>query len=223
MPSRDRSNARRRGNHQSPAYRPASTSDGTKVDWRRTLARGQRFLVLDAGQRRDALSYKSPIQRSQDIDLVILDTSASVLEGGGLGLALGLVEKLAGDCYRQRRKLGIIVFGNDDARILLYPQKPGKVSADLLDSITGGGGTPLLPALDIAQNLLNSRISANHCRIYLLTDGRVEESACAHPLFARRQITVVDMESGRVPLGRARQLADSTGADYTHMQQLRSD
>ena len=190
------------------------------MDWRRTLAQGQRFRSISPQSKYASLKYLSPVERSQELDLGILDTSASVLSGGGLEGALGVLENMAERCYRKPRKLGIITFGNNRASVIMHPQKPPKSLAQLLEGIQGGGGTPLIPALDLAVTLLQTRAAGNSSRIFLLTDGRVEKTARQHSLFGAWTVRIVDMERARVTLGRARDLADATGSHYTHLNSL---
>ena len=117
--------------------------------------------------------------------------------------------------------LSVITFGNEQVSTLIHPQRAPKNIDDKLDSIRAGGGTPVLKALDYACNLLNrQRYQLLDCSIFLVTDGRLDPMTRTHPLFEHHRLTLVDIESSRVKLGLARQLANAIAARYLHVSEL---
>ena len=212
---------RNKGFSPSPRYLGRENGMTPKVDWYRTLGYSSHFRELSAPEKNKHLMYRYPQKRGLDLDLVLLDTSASTLSGQGLSHAKGVVRALSQWGYLHRRRLGLIAFGNARIKTLVYPQRAPKNIQPVLDTIQAGGGTPLLMALDHARNLLNcQRHLSLNCVVYLLTDGRVEEAAAHHPLWSAHPVMVIDIESGRVPLGMSRTLSERIHSEYFHVSEL---
>ena len=182
-----------------------------KIDWFRSLGMKlskKPFVTND-------LKYRYPQLRRVELKLVLLDTSASTLAGQGLAHAKGVLKELSRQAYLKRQQICIVEFGNNRVSTLIHPQRAPKNIQLKLNSIKAGGGTPVRKALDYAQNLLSiQRHKHLDCSIYLVTDGRLEQSISSHSLFTQHQFTLVDIESSRIKLGLGRQLAEAISAHY---------
>jgi magnesium chelatase subunit D len=188
-----------------------------KIDWFRSLAQ-----KLSAGPLESKhLRYRYPPNRSSELKLVLLDTSASTLAGQGLASAKGVIKELSRQAYLKRQQVCILTFGNNQVKTLIQTQRAPKNIQPKLDLIEAGGGTPVRQVLDHAQHLLLGQRHQNlDCAIYLITDGRLEQSIHSHTLLSKHQVTIVDIESSRIKLGLGKQLADAISAHYLPLSSL---
>ncbi len=190
-----------------------------KVDWFQSLAAK---ISLDSLESKH-LKYRYPQPRSTELKLVLLDTSASTLAGQGLAHAKGVLKELSRQAYLKRQQICILTFGNNQVSTLIHTQRAPKNIQRKLDLIKAGGGTPIRQVLDHAQHLLlGQRHQHLDISIYLITDGRLEQSIDSHALFSRHQVTIVDIESSRIKLGLGKQLADAIAAHYLPLSALQT-
>lgn len=199
-----------------------------QVDWFRTLGRraqGQVGLVnatTTHANHRDGLCYRYARTGHHPLHLVLLDTSASTLCGQGLAYAKGVVLALARASYQQRQPLAVLTFGNDAVQTALHPQRAPRQLRACLAAIHGGGGTPMARALTQADHLMRRhRHRYTECLLYLLTDGRLPsspETIANHPALARGPVVIIDIETSRIKLSLAKQLATTIGGAYAHVE-----
>jgi len=161
-------------------------------------------------------------QRGGDptMHLVLLDTSASTLQGHSQAQAKGLVAGLAQQAYIARQQMLLLGFGNDKVEELYALGRAPKAMAPLLDNIVAGGGTPLKQAVQQAQAFgqrLLRRNPATRIINYIITDGRVQEDI--HGLHLPGTSLLVDTEQAQVKRGRGRHIAKLLGADYLTLAQ----
>lgn len=216
--------SKQKGKAQSPRFTSQSQNNtqhnNRKLDWFRTLGMNH-HRGLKSHNQLPNLKFRYPRAVALELDLVLLDTSASTLSGQGLNQAKGVLKALSQRSYRKRRLLSIVTFGNDSVSTLLHPQRAPYDIQDKLDSIRAGGGTPVGAALDYAENLLNrQRYRDFECAIFLVTDGRLNKSAMHHALLSAYPITIVDIESSRIKLEQGKQLAQQISAQYIHVSNL---
>lgn len=195
-----------------------------KVDWFRSLsAKSLSTNILGSTLESINLKFRYSQPRSVELKLVLLDTSASTLSGQGLSHAKGVLKELSRQAYLKRQQICILTFGNDKVTTLIHPQRAPKDIQTKLDTIKAGGGTPIHKVLDFAQNLLSSQRHQHlDCSVYLITDGRLEQSVNTHALLSQYQVTIVDIESSRIKLGLGRQLADAISAHYLPLSSLQT-
>ena len=161
-------------------------------------------------------------QRGGDptMHLVLLDTSASTLQGHSQAQAKGLVAGLAQQAYIARQQMLLLGFGNDKVEELYALGRAPKAMAPLLDSIGAGGGTPLKQAVQQAQAFgqrLLRRNPATRIINYIITDGRIQEDI--HGLHLPGTSLLVDTEQAQVKRGRGPHIAKLLGADYLTLAQ----
>lgn len=160
------------------------------------------------------LRYRRPPVGSATLHCVLLDMSASMLQGRKLALAKGCLLALTELFYRRRERLAVIGFAGPQAQLLLAPSKVAAFNADWIAPLQGGGATPVQSAVAMLEALLRKQKSAQpglQAAVWLLTDGRFD------PLPARPQgadsCHIVDFEQEAVALQRCARLAQDWGAD----------
>lgn len=176
------------------------------IDWPRTLiARGGGAL------RPEHLRPAPRLPHASALHCFVLDCSASMLAGGRLAQAKGLLGALIAQAYRWRDQVALISFGGHAATLRLPPRRAMPAASAWLAPIGGGGGTPLAQALAQADALLRRHPHGARW-LWLLTDGRTRETP-PRPAHAEH-LHLVDFDHARPPLGRARQLAALWQAHY---------
>lgn len=189
-----------------------AAAPGAAFDWPRTLrARGAEAL------RAEHLHRRPQEARSGVLHCFLLDCSASMLGGGKLARAKGVLLALMEEAYRRRDQVELLCFGGDTVELRLPPQRARAWNDDGVAPIAGGGGTPLALGVRQAQQML-SHSAARQRWLWLLTDGRSREQPAA-PVAADR-IFVVDFEPARAALQRAQALAGCWQGHYLHADDL---
>jgi magnesium chelatase subunit D len=209
--------SQRKGSSTSNRFLNQFSIGTAKINWFSSLATKKSATSLELKH----LQYRYPQPRSTELKLVLLDTSASTLAGHGLSQAKGVIKELSRQAYLKRQQICILTFGNNQVSTLIQTQRAPKNIQSKLDLIKAGGGTPISQVLDHAQHLLLSQRHQHlDCSIYLITDGRLEQSIHSHALFSKHQVTIVDIESSRIKLGLGKQLADAISAHYLLLSSL---
>lgn len=184
--------------------------------WPATLLKGR------PRQRAD-LCWSQRSASSPELWLVIVDASASTRRYQALSRAKGLLASFFDQAYRARARLALLTASGAAPRWQRHGLKASATLQPWLAGLGAGGGTPLLAALEEARQWLLRRqrqFPGEQQRCLLLTDGRLSKSAALAPLPCVS--VLIDMESGPLRLGRARQLAEQLQADYWHMDQVDS-
>lgn len=186
------------------------------IDWFATLsqARGRPRTTADIRHR--------PLQeRSGQLLLIALDCSGSTLKDQRLSATKGALGSLLEMAYLQRSRIAILEFAGQGARLSVPPQRAPKQHADMIDTIAGGGGTPLRQGLEEAIQLLErerKRLPQEQQTLVLFTDGRSRDAI--DDLRVPCRTLVIDTESGPLRLGRCRQLANTMNGEYLTLDNL---
>lgn len=189
--------------------RPARLTDPVKkIHWFTSLT------ATEFNERK--LHFLKPIKKQTELNIILLDTSASTLAQNSLSNAKASIKQLAEAAYLKRQAICLMTFGNERIEIILHPQRAPKNIQPLLESIGACGGTPLRKALiQVSEFIRKQNYAFEHCKLYLFTDGRSRESIST--LSIDCDIMLVDTENSAVKLGLGKKLADSLNAQYVHL------
>ncbi len=155
------------------------------------------------------------------LNLILLDTSASILKAQSFGKAKSVVMSIANTAYLAREQLTVLGFGNEDITTLLPQRRAPKSLKALLDNIPAAGGTPLremlIHAADFQQKQLKTRPNLS-IKTFVISDGKTTQNF--HDLSMLGEVTVIDMEDSSVKRGRAQEIAEVLSARYFTLPQL---
>lgn len=157
------------------------------------------------------LRHRPQQAHSGALHCFLLDCSASMRNDGNLARAKGLLLALMQEAYQRRDHVALLCFAGEVVELRLPPRRASAWNDDWVAPIAAGGGTPLALGVQRAAQLL-ARSEARQRWLWLLTDGRTLESPVRPD--AADVACVVDFETARLPLQRARQLAARWDARY---------
>ncbi|MEO1746933.1 MAG: VWA domain-containing protein, partial [Pseudomonadota bacterium] len=184
---------------------------------------GQRLIVT-----RDDFRFKRLNHPTETTVIFAVDASGSTaLER--LGEAKGCIEILLGRCYVRRDQVALISFRGERAEVLLEPTRSLVRAKKSLESMPGGGPTPLADALYQAHCMaLRAHSRGQQPLIVFLTDGRGnialngepdKQAAKDEALAAAKRCAADGFQSliidiARRPRPAASELASALRADY---------
>lgn len=178
---------------------------------------------------------KVRVRPRSSLILFVLDGSESVASDNRVELAKGAILELLQDAYKKRDRVGLIVFGNNRAEIVLRPTHSTDRAQQMLRELTVGGNTPLNAGLSVAQGTFEQERKArpdSRLVMVLLTDGEgnvsvgdeppmVEAPRLAGALNALGVRTLlINVEEPNLDFGSAATLADQLGATLVRLRQL---
>jgi len=200
----------------------SQVSRSRRVHWFRTLIDSENLYSQYHLGRRSRFQFYIPKQQITELDIILLDTSTSTLDNGGIKKAKGLIKGITSQSYLSRRRLCVVTFGNERVKTMLPPQRTPKNIESVLNHITSGGGTPFSQAMDYVENLFTKQIFRSHqCHLFILTDGRMDAATYMNRIkLLNYAITVVDIEASTIKLGLSRDLAEKLDAQYHHIDSL---
>ncbi|HEY3597367.1 MAG TPA: VWA domain-containing protein [Paraburkholderia sp.] len=181
---------------------------GTRIAWPPTLANKRTKQRLHA----DHLRFVRETKQSGVLHCFVLDCSGSMLAGQRLALAKGLLIALFERARAERNEAALICFGGVRADLRFGPAVPRWWNERWLHPIGGGGGTPFVPGIESAAQLLARAARRNPAQqrwLWVLSDGR-SAGTPERPGDADR-IVFVDFERDAVQLGRCGQFARAWG------------
>lgn len=186
---------------------------GQSINWFATLSHNARQFSMN--KQHWQWRYQANKTGQAVLNLILLDTSTSVLAQQAFAKAKGVIMNIAADAYLLRERLSILGFGHNDVQTLLPAVRAPKRIQSLLDSLVAGGGTPFTQALQQTKQLLN-RLQAQQSdlliRLYILTDGRI--TALPNPMRLVSDCLLIDTEQSAVKRGRGREIAERLNAGY---------
>jgi len=205
----------KKGNWQTGGQRRYDSLGKARLHWPRTLtSKGPAAIAPEH------LRYSQKRQRASRLQLFVLDCSASMLTGNRLALCKGMLQRLLERAYQQRDHIALICFAGDHAELRISPRPATSTNthnnaAQWLRPIMGGGATPLVEAVSLADRLLKQwreqNVSRQHS-VWLISDGRCSEMP-NRPANADL-LQIVDCEQQRINLGGCQKLAQRWQCDY---------
>ncbi|OHV11875.1 AAA family ATPase [Kushneria phosphatilytica] len=190
---------------------PGAASTKARIHWPRTLMSAARHHRSPS----QSLHYHPPRTSSSTLECLMVDTSASGLDAHGGTPILTVLKTLLERAYQARHEIMILTFGGHGCHWLCGPQRAPHHLQRLLSRLHFGGGTPLCEALMTAQQRLAQVVRhspGRRLQSWLITDGRSSDTL--EPLVWPGQLSVVDTERERTPLGRCLRIATTLGAEY---------
>lgn len=178
--------------------------------------------------------------------LFLVDASGSMGAQRRMVAVKGAVLSLLLDAYQRRDRVALISFRGTRADLLLPPTNSVELAQLYLQDLPTGGRTPLSRGLYAALELLETeRLKDRETLplLVLLSDGRAnvsmsggtvggttvgdasEETKAMAALVEEKKIqsVVIDTELDFIKLGLARQVAETMGARYLKLEDLRAD
>jgi magnesium chelatase subunit ChlD-like protein len=187
------------------------------VDWLATLLRGR-------PKRASDLLRQPRSHRPTELWVLVVDASASTRRHGALSHAKGLLGTVLQQAYQQRARIAVLQATGMQAQWPFQGQKSSAAMLAWVNELGAGGGTPLIEGLLQTSAWLAQRQRSKpgeQQRVLVITDGRLREWPALAQLAC--PAVLVDIESGPIRLGRAQMLAEQLGADYRHIEELRSN
>ncbi|SES70334.1 magnesium chelatase subunit D [Methanococcoides vulcani] len=168
--------------------------------------------------------------------LFLVDGSGSMGARKRMIAVKGAILSLLEDAYRKRDAVGMMVFRDQSAELLLPPTRSVDLAYRKLQTLPTGGKTPLAEGLTRAVTLMtgSSMSSENDSVIVLVSDGRANVSAGGSDAFEEAldiankaadlpvRFVVVDTESGFPRLGLAAKLCSTLQGTYFRLEDLNS-
>lgn len=189
--------------------------EGRHPDWFRTIISN----IATWPPRR--LRFKPARQGSRTLNLLVIDTSASMLAAGVFELAKGAALHISQTAYLKREQLVVIGFGNGEVKELMPQKRAPKALERWLHSLQAGGGTPVVEAISAARRYALAQLAKSPnlaLRTFVISDGctRAQLANQAFP----GDLVWLDSETSTVPRGRGQQLAAQLGGAYLSLTQL---
>ena len=180
--------------------------------------------------------------RTGSLILFVVDASGSMGAQRRMVAVKGAVLSLLLDAYQRRDRVALISFRGTAADLLLPPTNSVDLAQLYLQDMPTGGRTPLSRGLSLALEVLETEFLKDRNvlpLVVLLSDGRAnvgldgvsssslasQEAQGMASLFQDKHFSsvVVDTELDFIKLGLAQPLADSMGARYLKLDDLRAD
>ena len=189
---------------------------------------------LSAGIRRQNLRYCKVSGRGRRNYLFIIDTSGSMIKDDRFSKVKGCVISLLESSYSRRIRVAAISYGGGKARFELPFTSSSELAAERISNLKGGGSTPLIPALEIAGNLID-RMRDEDISVYILSDGRYDRHSTGRENWQiskfgnfchALKIPVTLINAGRTnktSIKRTTLLASKLHASYYQLEDLRMD
>jgi magnesium chelatase subunit D len=187
------------------------------LDWFTTLLHTPR-------PRLSELRYRARRTGPEQLWIIAVDCSSSMLRAGALSVAKGVAQALQEKAVRSGARVALISFQGPAARANAHTNAGRGVFMRAISELGGGGGTPLRAALHEALALCKRpafRVADVQKRLFLLTDGRTQERVTDLTVsLSKLDVLVLDCERSNVRLARAKALAKELSAHYLHVDAL---
>ena len=169
----------------------------------------------------------------------VVDSSGSMGVSQRMKETKAAIFSLLIDAYQKRDKVALVVFKQNNAELILPPTSSVELAKKALEYIPTGGKSPLNHGLMTGLQCIMSEFKKHKdCKplLVLISDGRVNVSINKEmkPMDEATQIAnqiktkqidslVIDTEKGYIRLGKLREIADSMGAKYLQIEELKAE
>lgn len=186
-------------------------------------------LDLPASIRNQEMKKKRYRHKEKAAILFCVDGSRSQGSRERLAFAKSAVLAILEKAYSERDRVGMILFGNSKAELILPYTKSVDFAAEKMKSLSAKGNTPLSMAIRLAEKTVEQDRKKNKEDIHiivLLTDGKSNfDSEEGKPLKLAEKaaeslrnkkicLLVVDTENSVFSMGLAKKLADKASGKY---------
>jgi magnesium chelatase subunit D len=123
---------------------------------------------------REDLRRKIRVTRAANLVLFVVDASWSMAAAERMVATKGAILSLLQDAYQRRDRVGLVVFRQNGAELLLPPTSSVKLAGRMLEDIAVGGKTPLSSGLHLTYQVFMREMRRNPevmPLMILLTDG----------------------------------------------------
>ena len=172
------------------------------------------------------IKYKTLIPKSEIQLLFLIDSSGSMLQNKQMASVKGVINQTIQQYNNKNISYAIIALTNGTAKILTQLTSNVEELLIAVKQLCTGGKTNLKAGLRLVHQLVKDKGHRNnHGHLFILTDGKInagesedpfQETVAYYKIFLKYLLrtTVVDMESGFIRLGLAKQLAQEINAGY---------
>ncbi len=194
------------------------------IDWFATFACVARQLDPQASPASLDLRYRARRAAPEQLWILAIDCSTSMLRGGALSDAKGTAQAIEQHALRAGAQVALLSFRGSNAVTTFVSSAGRRTWAEAVSRLDVGGGTPLREALrEVGALCKRAKFRARSVakQLVLLTDGRSRETVTDLALERPElEVLVIDCERGNVRFNRARPLATELRGQYLHVDQL---
>jgi Mg-chelatase subunit ChlI len=187
--------------------------------------------------RKSDIQVKKREKRTGNYILFVVDASGSMGAHKRMTAVKGAILSLLNDAYQKRDKVGMIMFKQQTAEIILGMTRSVDLAQKRLDELPTGGKTPLCYGLEMAHNAVRTALLKDKeilPVIVLISDGRatygrgktpITDALDSAKLIANDKIKsiVIDAEQDFIKLNLAMKISEAMDADYYKLEELRAD
>lgn len=106
--------------------------------------------------------------RSPATIVFVVDTSASMGVEKRIETVKTAALEILRDAYKNRDRVGIVAFSNNEATLLLSPTSSYERAHDIISNVRTGGATPLSKGLALALRIMSAEIRRSHSSVPIL-------------------------------------------------------
>lgn len=157
---------------------------------------------------------------SPTLHVLLVDTSASVLQGEVFARTKGVVASITKEAYLKREQLAVFGFGNNEVCSLMAKVRAPKQIEAWLDTLQAGGGTPIRQGIEVIADYsrkMDQHYSGINIRSYIISDGRSRDELIS--LSFPGECVWIDTEQAPITRGRGKEFAKHLGAMYISLKQ----
>ncbi len=187
--------------------------------------------------KKSDIRIKQREKRTGNYILFVVDASGSMGAGKRMSAVKGAILSLLSDAYEKRDKVGLIMFKNQSAEVVLDMTRSVDMAQRKLEELPTGGKTPLACGLELARRTIETARLKNSDILpvmVLVSDGRATFGDTKQPFAEAKEAAqnlalsnvksiVIDAETGFLTLGLAKKIAEDLAGDYIKLDDLKAE